>query len=112
MGRAARASLKGTIVSRIEVFADVVCPFTHVGLRRLSEARRARDMSPPMRVRAWPLEWVNGAPLDTDLAAMEIAAFREQVAPELFAGFDPATFPRVLRFRRSDSWPRRTRWTT
>ena len=82
-------------MSRIEVFADVVCPFTHVGLRRLSEARRARAGSPPIRVRAWPLEWVNGAALDPDLAALEIAALREQVAPELFAGFDPATFPRT-----------------
>jgi predicted DsbA family dithiol-disulfide isomerase len=72
-----------------------MCPFTHVGLRRLSEARRARDMSPPIRVRAWPLELVNGAPLDPDLAAKEIAALREQVAPDLFAGFDAATFPRT-----------------
>jgi 2-hydroxychromene-2-carboxylate isomerase len=48
-----------------------------------------------MRVRAWPLEWVNGAPLDPGFAAMEIAALREQVAPELFAGFDAATFPRT-----------------
>jgi predicted DsbA family dithiol-disulfide isomerase len=82
-------------VSRIEVFADVVCPFTHVGLRRLSEARHAHDITIPMRVRAWPLELVNGAPLDPDLATKEIAALREQVAPELFAGFDAATFPRT-----------------
>ena len=79
---------------RIEVFADVVCPFTHVGLRRLSEARRGREPSVPIRVRAWPLEWVNGAPLDPALAQREIAALRERVAPELFAGFDAATFPR------------------
>jgi predicted DsbA family dithiol-disulfide isomerase len=38
---------------------------------------------------------VNGAPLDPDLAAKEIAALREQVAPYLFAGFDAATFPRT-----------------
>jgi len=82
-------------VSLIEVFADVVCPFTHVGLRRLSEVRRGRDMSPPVRVRAWPLEWVNGAPLDPDLAAREITALRKQVAPELFAGFDARNFPRT-----------------
>src|SRR5690242_4749328 len=48
-----------------------------------------------MRVRAWPLEWVNGAPLDPDLAAMEIRALRERVAPDLFAGFDATTFPRT-----------------
>jgi predicted DsbA family dithiol-disulfide isomerase len=82
-------------VSRIEAFADVVCPFTHVGLRRLSEARRAREMSPPIRVRAWPLELINGAPLEPDLAAKEIAALRAHVAPQLFGGFDAATFPRT-----------------
>jgi predicted DsbA family dithiol-disulfide isomerase len=83
------------IVSRIEVFADVVCPFTHVGLRRLSEARRAHRISSPIRIRAWPLEWVNGSPLNPDLAAREIAALRAKVAPDLFAGFDAATFPRT-----------------
>jgi predicted DsbA family dithiol-disulfide isomerase len=83
------------VVARVEVFADVVCPFTHVGLRRLSQARQSRGIAPAIRVRAWPLEWVNGAPLDPDLAAREIAALREHVAPELFAGFDTAAFPRT-----------------
>lgn len=77
----------------IEVFADIVCPFTHVGLRRLSEAGRARDAASAIRVRAWPLEWVNGAPLGADLAALEIDALRVQVAPELFAGFNAEKFP-------------------
>jgi predicted DsbA family dithiol-disulfide isomerase len=83
------------VVSRIEVFADIVCPFTHVGLRRLSQARRSRDTAPAVRVRAWPLEWVNGAPLAPDLAAREIAALRAQVSPDLFVGFDEETFPRT-----------------
>ena len=48
-----------------------------------------------MRVRAWPLEWINGAPLAPDLVAREIDALRANVAPDLFAGFDPATFPRT-----------------
>ena len=82
-------------MSRVEVFADIVCPFTHVGLRRLSEARRGRETSPVARVRAWPLEWLNGAPLDPDMVAREIDALRAQVAPDLFAGFDAATFPRT-----------------
>ena len=82
-------------MSRIEVFADIVCPFTHVGLRRLSEARRGRETSPVVRVRAWPLEWLNGTPLDPDIVAREIDALRAQVAPDLFAGFDAATFPRT-----------------
>jgi len=44
----------------IEVFADVACPFTHVGLKSFV-ARRAglgRD-DVILRVRAWPLEIVN-----------------------------------------------------
>jgi predicted DsbA family dithiol-disulfide isomerase len=78
----------------IEVFADVVCPFTHVGLRRLVAGRAAsgRD-APVLVVRAWPLELVNGRPLDPDFVAEEVEALREQVAPDLFAGFDPAVFP-------------------
>jgi hypothetical protein len=52
-------------VSIIEVFADAGCPFTHVGLRRLVEHRdhAGRD-DVVLRVRAWPLELVNGHPLD------------------------------------------------
>jgi predicted DsbA family dithiol-disulfide isomerase len=82
-------------VTRIEVFADVVCPFTHVGLRRLDEARRARGVSLPMRVRAWPLEVINGHPLDPDHAAREIEGLKASVAPELFKGFDAARFPQT-----------------
>ncbi len=67
-------------MSRIEVFADIVCPFTHVGLRRLTEARAGRETSPAVRVRAWPLELLNGAPLGAELAAREIEALRAQIA--------------------------------
>ena len=80
-------------MTRIEVYADIVCPFTHVGLRRLSEARHQRGIARPLRVRAWPLEWINGTPLGADLLAREIEALREDVAPDLFAGFDAALFP-------------------
>ena len=76
----------------IEVFADVRCPFTHAGLRRLIERREARGGGPALHLRAWPLELVNGEPMDVDLVHEEIRALREQVAPELFAGFSPATF--------------------
>ena len=55
--------------------------------------RSARNVPVLLHVLAWPLEWVNGAPLDADFVAMEVQALRETVAPELFAGFDPATFP-------------------
>ena len=76
----------------IEVFADVRCPFAHVGIRRVHERRQAAE-APPMRVRAWPLELVNAAPMDGDLIASEVEAIRAQVAPDLFAGFDPGVWP-------------------
>ncbi len=78
----------------VEVFADVGCPFTHVGLRRFVERRgRAGGDEPVLVVRAWPLELVNGEPLDAGFIAEEVVSLREQVAPDLFAGFDPAAFP-------------------
>lgn len=78
----------------IEVFADVGCPFTHVGLRRFVERRRAlgRD-DVRLWVRSWPLEVVNGRPLDPAFIAEEVDEIREQAAPDLFAGFDETTFP-------------------
>jgi predicted DsbA family dithiol-disulfide isomerase len=83
------------IMPSIEVFADIVCPFTHVGLKRLIVERRRRGAAGYMRVRAWPLAWINGAPLSVEIVAHEIEALRAQVAPDTFAGFSAATFPRT-----------------
>jgi predicted DsbA family dithiol-disulfide isomerase len=81
-------------VRAVEVFADVRCPFTHVGLRRLLERReQSGGMAFVLRVRAWPLELVNDTPLDPDMIAEEVDELRTQVAPHLFAGFDPGRFP-------------------
>jgi predicted DsbA family dithiol-disulfide isomerase len=77
----------------IDVYADVCCPFTHVGLRRLVERRRAMGATTPLRVRPWPLELVNGTPMDADFIAEEVVDIREQVAPDLFVGFTAAAFP-------------------
>lgn len=78
----------------IEVFADVACPFTHVGLRRLVERRDALGRTDVvLRIRAWPLERINHAPLDPTFIAKEIRAIQTQVAPDLFTGFDPSSFP-------------------
>ena len=77
----------------VEVFADVCCPFTHVGLRRLVQRRDEVGGDLELVVRAWPLELVNGAPLDGDLIAEEIEELRKQVAADLFVGFDRARFP-------------------
>jgi len=84
--------------SVIEVFADVCCPFTHVGLRRLVDLRaeRGRD-DVRLVVRAWPLEVVNGAPLSPTMIAEEVDALRSTVAPDLFAQFDPGSFPATSR---------------
>src|SRR5262249_41580517 len=81
-------------MEEVEVYADIVCPFTHFALRRFAEARAARGLTTPLRVRAWPLEWVNGAPLDPQLAAREIGALESSVAHELFFGFDEQKFSR------------------
>ena len=77
----------------MEVFADVWCPFAHVGLSRLVQ-RRAELAAPPLlHVRAWPLELVNGAPLDPRKVGEEIEALQASVAPDLFRGFDPEHWP-------------------
>ncbi len=78
----------------IEVFADVVCPFTHVGLTRLA-TRRAELDRPDVTfvIRSWPLERVNGEPVDPALIAHEVDLLRGGVAPDLFTGFDPDRFP-------------------
>jgi predicted DsbA family dithiol-disulfide isomerase len=78
----------------IEVFADITCPFTHVGLRRLVDRRRelGRD-DVRFRVRAWPLELVNGSPMGPTAVGEKVDLLRREVAPDLFAGFDADHFP-------------------
>jgi predicted DsbA family dithiol-disulfide isomerase len=81
-------------VSVIEVYADIWCPFAHVGLR--SVLRRRNQMGRDdvvLRVRAWPLELVNGAPLDPKTTGEHVDDLRTQVATDLFSHFDPSHFP-------------------
>ena len=78
----------------MEVFADIWCPFAHVGLQTIytEHARTGRtDMS--IWVRAWPLELVNGAPLDPSVTWEHANELREQVAPNLFRHLDVNHFP-------------------
>jgi 2-hydroxychromene-2-carboxylate isomerase len=78
----------------VEVFADIWCPYAHVGIRRFVHRRWAAHRSDlVLRVRAWPLELVNGGPLDADHVAEQVAELRDQAAPDLFSGFDPGQFP-------------------
>lgn len=83
-------------MAQIEVFADITCPFTHVGLHRFVEERSSRGVDQPrLVVRSWPLELVNGAHFTGAELVPKIEALRASVAPDLFAGFDPETFPRT-----------------
>jgi predicted DsbA family dithiol-disulfide isomerase len=82
-------------MTRIEVFADVVCPFAHFGLERARAARSRAEVHAPIRVRAWPLEVINGAPLPPEKVRSGVDALRASVAPDLFKGFDVAALPRT-----------------
>lgn len=83
-------------MSTVEVFADVLCPFTHVGLHTLIDRRAERGLTEPrLRIHAWPLELINGKPLDAHHVAAEISALRESVRPDLFSGFSVETFPKT-----------------
>jgi predicted DsbA family dithiol-disulfide isomerase len=78
----------------VEVFADILCPFTHVGLRTLIDRRSRLGLTEPrLRIRAWPLELINGKPLDAHHIEAETSALRASVRPDLFAGFSVDAFP-------------------
>lgn len=78
----------------LEVYADIGCPFAYVGLRRLVARREELGRGDVvLRVHAWPLELVNGTPLDPAFIAEEVEVLRDTVAPDLFVGFDAAAFP-------------------
>ena len=63
----------------VEVYADVLCPFTHAGLHTLIDRRTARGLTEPrLRIHAWPLELINGKPLDPHHVGAEIVALRGQ----------------------------------
>ncbi len=77
----------------VEVFADMTCPFAHVGLKAV--ARHVSEQVSPVavRVRAWPLEWVNGSPLDADAVAVKAAALTAQLGVADFARFTVDAWP-------------------
>jgi predicted DsbA family dithiol-disulfide isomerase len=79
----------------IEVFADIGCPYTHVGLKAVAEQLKARGREDvKLRVRSWPLEWVNGRPMDVQATCDHIEELREQVSSAYFTGFDKARLPK------------------
>lgn len=52
-----------------------------------------RSPSTRIRVRAWPLELVNNAPMDVVKTTHHIKDLKEQLGLVLFRGFDPGNFP-------------------
>jgi len=77
---------------RIEVYADIWCPFSHISLHTVRALRDQLSPEVPLLVRAWPLELINGKPLSPELTATHVAELRH-VVPELFSCFDPAAMP-------------------
>jgi 2-hydroxychromene-2-carboxylate isomerase len=81
-------------MTQIDAYADMSCPFAHVGLRAVARRREQlglRDVT--IRIKAWPLELVNGEQLDLATIVAHVEDLRRQVAPDLFKGFRPDTVP-------------------
>jgi predicted DsbA family dithiol-disulfide isomerase len=80
-------------MTEIEVFADVGCPFAHMGLSMLVAERDQRNRSDvTLRVRAWPLEIVNGTGFDADVVAGKADALRSQLGTGRFHDFDGSAY--------------------
>jgi predicted DsbA family dithiol-disulfide isomerase len=78
----------------IEVFADIWCPFTHVGLHMIDDLRQRSGRSDiVIYVRAWPLELVNLRPMDPVSTRSNASELRAQVAPELFGAYQSTITP-------------------
>jgi len=78
----------------MEVFADIWCPFAHVGLQTIHAQRvRTGRTDVAIWVRAWPLELVNGVPVDPSVTREHANELREQIAPNLFRHLDVNRFP-------------------
>ena len=76
------------------MWADASCPFAHYSLQRFAQRRDLAGADHVrLRVRAWPLELVDGQPLTAEKVESEIPDIRVQVADDLFTGFDPDAFP-------------------
>ena len=84
-------------MSVLEVYADIWCPFAYVGLHCVAARRSERGRDDVLLdIRAWPLELVNGAPLDPDTTRLPCP--RTQ---------DPSGPPSLRRLRRARTSPRR-----
>lgn len=80
----------------VEVFADITCPFTHVGLKRVVQLMAETNKPVDVIVRAWPLEWVNGVAMDVAPVQVKARALCQQLGVTDFDGL------------RADRWPTTT----
>jgi predicted DsbA family dithiol-disulfide isomerase len=87
------SEMAASVPISIEVFSDITCPFTHVGLERVVSEIAARHVTAEVRLRAWPLEWVNGVPLDRDAVVTKAAILTERLGVDSFEGLGDATWP-------------------
>ncbi len=81
------------MTATIEVLAGNNRPFTHVGPKVIVAEVDVLDKADDVRVRAWPLEWVNESSLDVVGVALNLAAPKTQLGVNDFRGF------------RRDRWP-------
>lgn len=77
----------------VEVFADITCPFTHVGLKRVVQLVTETARSVDVIVRAWPLEWVNGVAMDVAPVQVKAKALCEQLSVVDFDGLSAEQWP-------------------
>jgi len=77
----------------VEVYADITCPFTHVGLKRVIERIAEMERPVDVYVRAWPLEWVNETGLEVTAVEGKVKALTEQLGVDDFFGLDHDQWP-------------------
>ncbi len=77
----------------VEVYADITCPFTHVGLKRVVPMLSSTGRAANLYVRSWPLEWVNGEPLAYDAVAAKAEALTDQLGGNAFSGLHADAWP-------------------
>ena len=82
-GRLTRIPIRNTTTASRSPRSDVRRLFIPSRIR----VQVSRELDPRLRIRAWPLELINGKPLDPDHIEAEIVALRGSVRPDLFAGF-------------------------
>ncbi len=80
-------------MSTVELYADITCPFAHVGLKQVIRHVEAMAEPADVIVRAWPLEWVNGAPLAFDAVEVKAKALTDQLGVDDFVGLRAGRWP-------------------